>query len=42
MKFIQTIQVLKFTRKFKKNEDKYSYFGIEADQDQNMDENAEN
>jgi hypothetical protein len=33
--------VLKYDRKFKKDDDKLSYFGIEAENEQNIDENAE-
>lgn len=42
MKFIQTIQVLKYDRKFKNVDDKLSYFENDADKDQDIDENAEN
>ena len=33
--------MLKYDRKFKKDDDKLSYFGIEAENEQNIDENDE-
>ena len=41
MKFIQTISVLKYDRPVRKDEDKLSYFGLEADY-RNLDEDAQN